>query len=993
MASKSTIDQLKAKLKELLQNGSVKMSVYFGLLDLLDSGQDLLFVSEAMKTIDDAEAQEAAKTAAKQAKPSSGSMTQAEYDAAKKAKYQEYKTGKITNYAYIQWKKKNDPALNPAPAAPAAPAGLTQAEYEVLKKQKYADYKAGKITNYAYIQWKKKNDPSLNGGAASASAAKSTATTAPDPGQAAADKAVAEVEKRLRKTYKQAYNEITQKMTEWSKAFADKDSEMQGKVASGEITQAQYDSWLQGQVLAGDLWQKKLDQVSGVLLEANQQAMEIVNGQKMGVFAENANYQSYQLTQDTKLDLSFAVYDVDAVAKLIKDRPELLPRKQVNGKKDKAWNQNKMANIAAQAIIQGESIPQIARRIATETASDNMKAMVRYARTAMTSAQNAGRMETLHRAKGMGIQCKKVWLATLDRRTRDSHRNLDGQVRDIDEPFDSDFGKIMFPGDPEGHPGDVYNCRCTLTYQYEDYPVDPSTNDRLMYEEWDEEVPVKKKDKNGKEYETKKIIHHRESKLVTDVTYNEWAAVKQADKINSLNFAKVTLAEAQKAVIKHKIKEDKVYSDLWKDDVTLADYPAKAASIDAKRDYYTAEIEKLNNAIANGQSWAKPEKVKELEKKRKLLNEFELNGQILQKRNEALKALQDLYDQVGYQKTATAPVVPGALKKPAKKASTGAAAGGGTSGQAAATAGSAGQAAAKSGQFAANAWDAKTKKAAKYYDHKDDADKVLRPELDALWDNLTETQKYAVWEYTANSNPMNKRLSGYADTKKWERKDFVGFGNTVWGLEDTWRYLPSGMEKFGENGHSKYHKAITELTKAIEKSTLGRDMWFKRQGGPGDFAGMMEGGGFKFEQIFNLLDGKHSQAELDAALVGQRGKNNAFTSVGIAKDAMWSGNIWYNIYAPKGTKGIYAEPQSHYGQSMGRKDVIYKKGSSYSGIGSEAEVIMQRGTEYRILAIRQKKDRWGDPEYEVDMEIVAQPDYFAHGDEDTYNDGKTRHKK
>lgn len=405
---------------------------------------------------------------------------------------------------------------------------MTKAEYDLQKKKKYQEYKAGLITNYAYIQWKKKNDPSLNGGAASTSTTKNTATTMQDPGQEAADQAVGEMEKRLRKTYKQAKDEITKKLAEWSKEYADKDAEMQAKVASGEITQDEYQSWQQGQALAGKLWRKKLDQVSGVLLEANQQAMEIINKQKMGVFAENANYQSYQLTQDTKMDLSFAVYDVDAVAKLIRDQPELLPRKQVNGKKDKAWNQTKMANIAARAIIQGESIPQIARRIATETASDNMKAMVRYARTAMTSAQNAGRMETLHRAKGMGIQCKKVWLATLDKRTRDSHRNLDGQVRDIDEPFDSDFGKIMFPGDPEGHPGDVFNCRCTLTYQYLDYPVDPSTNDRMMYEEWDEEVPVKKKDKNGKEYKAKKIIHHRESKLVTDMTYNEWTAAKTA---------------------------------------------------------------------------------------------------------------------------------------------------------------------------------------------------------------------------------------------------------------------------------------------------------------------------------------------------------------------------------------------------------------------------------------------------------------------------------
>ncbi len=895
-------------------------------------------------------------------------MTKAEYELEKKKKYQEYKAGLITNYAYIQWKKKNDPALNPAPAAPAAPAGLTQAEYEVLKKQKYADYKAGKITNYAYIQWKKKNDPSLNGGAASTSTAKSTSATVPDPGQVAADQAVAEVEKRLRKTYKQAYNEITQKMTEWSKAFADKESEMQGKVASGEITQAQYDSWLQGQVLAGDLWKKKLDQVSGVLLEANQQAMEIVNGQKMGVFAENANYQSYQLTQDTKLDLSFAVYDVDAVAKLVKDRPELLPRKQVNGKKDKAWNQTKMANIAAQAIIQGESIPQIARRIATETASDNMKAMVRYARTAMTSAQNAGRMETLHRAKGMGIQCKKVWLATLDRRTRDSHRNLDGQVRDIDEPFDSDFGKIMFPGDPEGHPGDVYNCRCTLTYQYDEYPADPSNNQR-----YDQES----------------------GQLVADMTYNEWSAAKEASKINSLNFAKVMLAEAQKEVIKHKIKEDKVYSDLWKDDVTLADYPAKAASIAAKRDYYTAEIEKLNNAIANGQSWAKPEKVKELEKKRKLLNEFELNGQILQKRNEALKALQDLYDQVGYQKAAAVPVVPGAMKKP-KTASAGAAKAGGTSGQTAATAGTAAQPAAKAGQFAADAWDAKTKKAAKLYNNRKTADKDLRAELDAQWDSLSDAEKYAVWEYTHNSNPMNKPLSGYHDT--WNRYSFVGFDKAEWGHEDNYNNRDFSdapkFSRFGKNGHVTYKKAVTDLTKAIEKSSFSEGRWLVRGSDSGGLAGMLEGAGMDFAQAKALFNGRYSLEEINQALVGKKAKNHAFTSTGISTDAGFGGEIKYRIYAPKGTKGIYAEPQSYFGHTTGFNERrpaqidLYKKGESYTTVGGEAEVILQRGTTFVIRGIK-KSGRT----YEIEMEISEQPDYFTHGDEDTFNDGKTRHKK
>ena len=189
MASQSEISTIKEKLKKLTQKGYVSTSLYFGLLDLLDSGLDDLFVSEGTNAIAAAEAQMAAEKAAKQAASSSGGMTQAEYEAQKKQKYQDYKAGKITNYAYIQWKKQNDPAKQPqtaksgavsAPAAKAgqtaapkqtassgpAKAGMTQAEYEAQKKEMYKKYKNGEITNYAYIQWKKQNDPSKNGSAA-----------------------------------------------------------------------------------------------------------------------------------------------------------------------------------------------------------------------------------------------------------------------------------------------------------------------------------------------------------------------------------------------------------------------------------------------------------------------------------------------------------------------------------------------------------------------------------------------------------------------------------------------------------------------------------------------------------------------------------------------------------------------------------------------------------------------------------------------------------
>jgi hypothetical protein len=60
----------------------------------------------------------------------------------------------------------------------------------------------------------------------------------------------------------------------------------------------------------------------------------------------------------------------------------------------------------------------------------------------------------------------KQWSATNDSRTRDTHRGLDGQARQIDEPFDSESGaQLMHPGDSSAPPEEVINCRCTTAYQ------------------------------------------------------------------------------------------------------------------------------------------------------------------------------------------------------------------------------------------------------------------------------------------------------------------------------------------------------------------------------------------------------------------------------------------------------------------------------------------------------------------------------------------------
>ena len=142
-----------------------------------------------------------------------------------------------------------------------------------------------------------------------------------------------------------------------------------------------------------------------------------------------------------------------------------------------------------------------------------------------------------------------------------------------------------------------------------------------------------------------------------------------------------------------------------------------------------------------------------------------------------------------------------------------------------------------------------------------------------------------------------------------------------------------------------------------------------------------------FDEAKKLLNRPKDIDTLKNLVEGQLFQNHAFTSTGIASGTGFSGKVSYKIYAPKGTQAIYAEPQSYFGSTIGSKEQLYKKGMRYSSVGDEAEVIIQRGTTFRVTNIT--KSGYGG--YTVEMEVVDQPNYFKFGDEETFNNGSTRH--
>jgi SPP1 gp7 family putative phage head morphogenesis protein len=109
-------------------------------------------------------------------------------------------------------------------------------------------------------------------------------------------------------------------------------------------------------------------------------------------------------------------------------------------------------------IAQGLSIKDMSKAV-TERLNIDGKTATQIVRTSTTSVMNKARQDSLKHAEDRGLELKKFWIATLDNRTRDRHRELDGQTRDTEKPFSNG---LMYPGDPSGPPEEVYNCRCGL---------------------------------------------------------------------------------------------------------------------------------------------------------------------------------------------------------------------------------------------------------------------------------------------------------------------------------------------------------------------------------------------------------------------------------------------------------------------------------------------------------------------------------------------------
>lgn len=321
-----------------------------------------------------------------------------------------------------------------------------------------------------------------------------------DIGHQETDAIVARMERKVSGIYREAVADVQDKLDDYLRRFEIKDKIKRQQLANGIITRKEYNQWRTGQIMIGQRWEEMRDTLAQDLHNANAIARSAVNGYMPDVYALNHNYATFEVEKAGRVDTSYTLYDRKTVERLMEDDPQILPapgrnmRSRIAAGKDIAWQEGKIQSVMLQSILQGESIPNMARRIARTMGETNHASTIRYARTASTAAQNAGRHDAYKRAEGMGIEMRQTWVATLDGRTRHEHRQLDGQTVGIDEPFKVDGYEIRYPGDPTAPAGLVWNCRCTTIAQFKGFERDVSDlglrRDAdlggMSYEEWKE---------------------------------------------------------------------------------------------------------------------------------------------------------------------------------------------------------------------------------------------------------------------------------------------------------------------------------------------------------------------------------------------------------------------------------------------------------------------------------------------------------------------------
>lgn len=206
-----------------------------------------------------------------------------------------------------------------------------------------------------------------------------------------------------------------------------------------------YQAYMREHTLKSSQYKRVRDSLAEALSNIDQAAVDLINGRLPGIYAVNYNL----LAGSLPMGYAYGLITPQTIRNLVLQKLDFTEAVR--------WNKQLFNSEVLQGILHGDSVEKIAARF-QKIFGANERAAIRDARTAVTGAENSGRLGSYYEAEKNGTVLVKVWSAAHDTHTRPTHLRNDGLQIPLDEPFPN--GQ-MYPGDPT-EPAEYYNCRCAL---------------------------------------------------------------------------------------------------------------------------------------------------------------------------------------------------------------------------------------------------------------------------------------------------------------------------------------------------------------------------------------------------------------------------------------------------------------------------------------------------------------------------------------------------
>ena len=269
-----------------------------------------------------------------------------------------------------------------------------------------------------------------------------------------------EMERHLSAIYSRAKKTVQKKMTDYAKTIDEKSAELLQAYKDAETEDEKRKAKrayirFYRQVVKSKEFVSLSANVADDLYKANFEASVYINSQTPSIYALNYNYINSEMAKDIDGFKPQEITDTEA------EKYSGYTQQTVDRKKDTDWNKDnlKKSVIAGSLLLIGAY--DIMKRSSNIAVEKNHNSASMHNSGMGTDAENKARLDGMYRAEDMGNSITKIWIATLDNRTRHSHAMLDGVEIPLDSIFDN--GCIR-PRDPNGRPEEICNCRCSLKY-------------------------------------------------------------------------------------------------------------------------------------------------------------------------------------------------------------------------------------------------------------------------------------------------------------------------------------------------------------------------------------------------------------------------------------------------------------------------------------------------------------------------------------------------